>query len=186
MTRSKTGYLACSSYDLSPDTPLPSNYFDLGVDDDNDQRQEPAAFMAVRVPVDIAKRLDSLDGTRTAPRPVSVTQGMEWTFPEGEGPPEGSDRKFEVGALKGRTFIDVTLEHPEHYFTARKSKAVPAAVKEYVAWIEKHFDVDVEHRKLKQVVVAKVSASSTSCSHSKVHHKGSSARFIRTTCVDCL
>jgi len=110
---------------------------------------------------------------------------MEWTFPEGVDPPEGGDRKFSTGVLKGKTFLDVTLETPENFFAARQGKGVPKSLEDYLVWVKKHLDVDVKYKKLKQCIAGRRQSTSSTCEHSNVHHKGSSARFIRTTCSNC-
>ena len=46
---------------------------------------------------------------------------MDWTFPDGVMTPEGGDRRFRYGALKGISFIHVTMEHPEQFLTSSKS-----------------------------------------------------------------
>ena len=55
-----------------------------------------------------------------------------------------------------------------------------------VQWVERYFTVDVE---AKTIVVASASpsanASGAACAHTKVHHKGSSARYVKTTCCAC-
>ena len=70
---------------------------------------------------------------------ISESTAMDWTFPDGQEPPEGSDRKFLSGSLKSKSFLDVTMEHPEQYFSTRKSKTLSAEATEYLRWVEKHF-----------------------------------------------
>ena len=170
MNKTKTGFLA-----VQDDGGRPG----FNTDDPHDW-QDHVADMAVR---------------STPARPIPVTkmvskEPMEWTFADGGGPPEGGNRKFETGVLKGRTFLDITLEHPEQYFSTRHSKTLSGVAKEYIAWVNEHFDRDPTDKML--VVKSSKSASkvdysraSSSCSHAKVHHKGSSARYIRTTCTGC-
>jgi len=45
--------------------------------------------------------------------------------------------------------------------------------------------VDVKSKKLKQLIAGRRQSASSTCEHFNVHHKGSSARFIRTTCSNC-
>jgi hypothetical protein len=131
-----------------------------------------------------------LKGAR--PKPTAQTESG-WTFPPGQGTPAGGDRKFAYGALKGKTFIDVTLEHPEQYFAICKSKTPSNEAKEYIAWVDKSFEVDKNAKQINErgiLPTANATAPSTrldaaSCKHANVHHKGSSVRYRRFTCKDC-
>jgi len=92
--------------------------------------------------------------------------------------------------LKGKTFIDVTLEHPEQYFANYRSKTLSNEAKEYIAWVDKSFEVDKDAKQIKEKGIlltanATAPSSSTSCRHANVHHKGSSVRYRKTTCKDC-
>ena len=63
----------------------------------------------------------------------------------------------------------------------------------YAEWINKNFEVDKTQKTLEiknsKQEENKSSSSAGSdaktCSHTKVHHKGSSARYERSTCKDC-
>jgi hypothetical protein len=118
------------------------------------------------------------------PKPVARAESG-WTFPEGQVTPAGGDRKFVYGALKGKTFIDVTLEHPEQYFANCKSKTLSNEAKEYIAWVDKIFEVDKDAKQINErgiLLTANATAPSTrldaaSCKHANVHHKGSSSEI---------
>ena len=125
-------------------------------------------------------------------QPIPVPPKMDWTFPEGVTAPEGSDRKFghKSGTLRGKTYLDVSLENPEHFFSIEENDKLPKSLAEYVEWVRKHFEVDTMSKKLTQRAAGVQSTGSTSsaskhqsCVDFKVHHKGSSARFIRTHCA---
>ena len=46
---------------------------------------------------------------------------MDWTFAEGEQPPMiGGNKKFPSGTLKGKTWLNVTLDEPEHFFSVHE------------------------------------------------------------------
>ena len=87
----------------------------------------------------------------TRPQPVRKVEPPPpgWTFESGQETPAGGDKKFVFGTLKGKTFIDVTLEHPEQYFTNRRSKTFSKEAKEYVAWVEKSFEVDKDAKRIR-------------------------------------
>lgn len=134
----------------------------------------PTAMMAVK-------------GAR--PKPIAQVEAG-WTFPPGQDTPAGGDRKFAYGTLKGKTFIDVTLEHPEQYFANYRSKTLSNEAKEYIAWVDKSFEVDKDAKQINEKGIlptanATAPSSSTSCKHANVHHKGSSVRYRKTTCKDC-
>ena len=137
--------------------------------------------------------LQSLREFRTGnrrPTPLSLVarpSDMEWTFPDGGSRPLGSDRKFSVGFLKGKTFIDVTMETPQQYFSIYKSTTLSAEAKEYVEWVKKNFDLNLESKliSLKKNSTSQGCASASVCQHEKVHHKGSSARYRKSTCQAC-
>ena len=76
--------------------------------------------------------------------------------------------------LKGKDYISVTLEHPEQYFTCRKSKSIPEEMKEYVKWVTDHFDIDEPGKQihLKKAVPSQASRpDSASYSHSNTHKR---------------
>ena len=79
---------------------------------------------------------------KARPKPVKEPDEPGWTFPPDHDAPPGGDRRFAFGSLKGKTFIDVTLEHPEQYFTTSKSKTLSKEATEYVDWVTANFDVD--------------------------------------------
>ena len=71
---------------------------------------------------------------------------MEWTFPDFQVTPEGGDRLFRLGALKGTSLIDLTVEHPVQYLSAKNSKTTSKEMKEYVEWVDMHFVIDRKTR----------------------------------------
>jgi hypothetical protein len=140
-----------------------------------------AAHMAVRVRPPQEKPI-----AKAKAKPIPVLTDMQWTFPEDQIPPEGGDRKFTTGSLRGKTFLDLTLEHPEQYFTTRKSKTLPTEAADYVKWVERYFVADEAALQLRLPGVrAPGAAAGSDCAHKDVHHKGSSARYIKTTCKTC-
>ena len=63
---------------------------------------------------------------------------------------------------------------------------------DYVTWVKQYYDVDTANKRLtRRVAQGSASAASgggtapVACSHSKTTRKGSSARYIRISCVDC-
>jgi len=109
---------------------------------------------------------------------------MEWTFADDEEPPEGGEKKFTAGTLRGQTYLDITLDHPDQYFTTYRSKTLSEEAKAYVQWVQRHFAVDTEAKQLTPKRHQAEKGSPT-CQHTKVHHKGSSARYLKTTCMQC-
>ena len=88
----------------------PLHYMNLAFDiSDTDDTAASSGYMAVR-----AAKLSE----------TAATSSMDWTFPDGQEPPEGSSRKFLSGSLKNKTFLDVTMEHPEQYFATYKTNSV--------------------------------------------------------------
>jgi hypothetical protein len=189
MSKQKTGMMAVKDRASQPG-------FDLDSDDEN-----PTAFIACCGDSFHCEDEESDDVVFTAcmavrvPRPVTVKKAsvassgsMEWQFEDGNEPPRGSDRKFTAGTLKNKTFINVTLEHPEQYFSTYKSKTLTAEAKDYIKWVQDNFDVDAEGKQVKIKdcgPILRVSGGTAMCSHSKTHNKGSSARYIQTTCCGC-
>ena len=113
--QSKTAHLAVRVYS--------STVFDVHDDEESD---EPVAYVAFHS-----------DCSKMYVKPMPVThmtarESVDWTLPEGEEPPEGHARKFPAGALKSRTFLDVILQHPEQYFSTRKSKSLSIDAREYL------------------------------------------------------
>ena len=92
--------------------------------------------------------------------------------------------------VKRQDLLRRHLGNPAHVFSVDKGKPVPKALSEYVDWVKRHFDIDDKGKKLTQRAAAGVQNTGSSstpgvCDHGKVHHRGSSARFIRTTCCKC-
>jgi hypothetical protein len=58
----------------------------------------------------------------------------DWVFINEEGlplsVPEGGDRKFTVGMLKGRTFLEITLQDKLQYFSIRGAKELSTEQRE--------------------------------------------------------
>ena len=156
---------------------LNEDYFDVSEDDI--ERFEPTAYMVVK----------TSDKSYVQPQPIHDSR-MEWTFPEGEQPPSGGDRKFPSGTLKGKTYLNVTLENPEHFFSVNDGKKNPKYLTEYVDWVRQHYDIDDQAKKLTRRVAQSSSAAASAqpppvaCGHARTHRKGSSARFIRISCCD--
>ena len=84
----------------------------------------------------------------------------------------------------------MTLDEPEHFFSVHEREKNPKYLFEYVAWVKQHYDVDTKNKRLtRRVAQGSTSAGSVPppvvCSHTKKTRKGSSARYIRISCVDC-
>ena len=94
----------------------------------------------------------------------------------------GADKTFKYGLLKGKSFIDIVTEHPVEYFMMKKVKEKSKDMQEFVDWVDFYLNIDPQT----MVVTLKVSANKKeSCTHQHVHHKGSSARYLRSTCKEC-
>ena len=96
--------------------------------------------------------------------------------------------------MKGKTFIDVTLEHPEQYIATCKSKTLSNEATEYVEWVTANFDVDrkckppqlkIKANRMSPAANATSPSSAAACRHEDVHHRGSSAKYIKSTCKNC-
>ena len=109
---------------------------------------------------------------------------MPWVFEDGSPPPEGGDTKFTQGALKNRTYLDVTIEHPQQYFAVEKSKTMPQEQAAYVAWVKRHFTQEGKSLMPKRENPCP-ETNRTTCRHENVHHKGSSTQNVKSTCKDC-
>ena len=72
-----------------------------------------------------------------------------WTFESGRETLAGGDKKFVFGSLKGKTFIDVTLEHPEQSFANCRRNTLSKDTRQYVAWIEKSFEVGKDAKQIR-------------------------------------
>ncbi len=140
--------------------------------------------------------------TPTRPTPVTApvaTSSSEWTVVDEAGlplsVPEGGDRKFTLGLLRGRTFLDVTLKDKLQYFSIRGSKHLNPEQREYAQWVENHFTAHKDKSAnggtidvwltLKPAMPRQEGYIKMACAHPDVHHKGSSARYIRSTCNTC-
>ena len=109
---------------------------------------------------------------------------MQWTLEQ--EPPPGSDSKFKTGALKGRTYLDTTLEHPEQFYIMMKQSdsSRSAETKDYVEWVRRYFTLNTATKTI-HLKAADDKSKGSKCEHLRTTKKGSSARFIRTTCMDC-
>ena len=128
--------------------------------------------------------------TYVQPQPIHGST-MDWTFADGEQPPlMGGNKKFPSGTLEGKTWLNVTLDEPEHFFSVHEREKNPKYLIDYVAWVKQHYEVDTPNKRLtRRVAQGSTSAASVpppvACSHTKKTRKGSSARYIRISCVDC-
>ena len=93
--------------------------------------------------------------------------------------------KVRYWRIEGQDFPGRYLGTSRTFLLCPPRQGLPKTLVDYLVWIRKYFDVDVKSKTLKEFVSGRrQSSSSTTCDHSKVHHKGSSARFIRITCDD--
>ena len=104
------------------------------IDSDDEERDddEHDCSMAVKLPKPVTptKKREEHDLNQSEERP------MEWTFPEYQATPPGGDSVFTTGALRGQSFIDVTLKHPEQYIACRRSKKLTAEMRTYCNWVK--------------------------------------------------
>ena len=101
-------------------------HYDLDSDDENGC--DRVALMAVRLPKPTVQSM-------TREREGEDSQAMDWTFPESHVTPEGGDRLFRLGTLKGKSFIDLTMEHPEQFLLSQKCRTNNKEMQEYVEWV---------------------------------------------------
>ena len=139
----------------------------------------PQGYMAVRLP-------------KALPRPerMNVDQATtdddqlpeDWTV---LGSPPGHETRFSRGTFKNQSFLDVIAKYSDQYVVMKKSKKLVAEDAEFVAWVDKFFQVDHITKEVKPLPPPTRPAQQSECEHKNLHHKGSSAQYIRTTCKDC-
>ena len=133
-----------------------------------------------------------------APKPTSLVGSqdqaadhMDLTFPEERASPEGGEMTFKNGALKGKTFIDMTMNHPEQYCVSSRSKGpISKEMSGYVSWVNKHFHIDNVTKQVRHLPdkthlggMTEEAAEGVAFTHEAgFHGKGSSARYICKTC----
>ena len=122
---------------------------------------------------------------------------MEWTFPEEVETPAGGDQVFKYGVMRGKTFIDATMLHPQNYISLSKSKTkMSKEGEQYVAWAKKYFVIDEEAKTVTRKHATKgvklegnASSSQTTdqsdCQHTTYHKKGTNGRIHNYTCLMC-
>ena len=151
--------------------------------DDSSSEDDKAASMAYKSPKPLKKRGEQHDFDAEEPRT------MEWIFPEPMTMCPGGDQVFTAGSLKGKTFIDVTLKHPQQFLACKKFKSLIVEMRSYVNWAENYYDIDSDTKevKLKGSPAHRQSLDGCTgdCEHRDVHHKGSSAKYQRSTCKAC-
>ena len=96
--------------------------------------------------------------------------------------------------VRGKTWLNATLDNPEYFFAAYEHRKIPKHVAEYVEWVQMHYEVDTQAKRLTRCVArtptpdglaAVVPPPPVACSHAKTTRRGSGARFIRISCADC-
>ena len=188
MNKHKTAHLTTTTpsppgelFSLSqhpPDLPTSSTYnVDSASDEEPDDRSH-AGYMMTGGPVRY---------TPTRPTPVTAsaaTSSSEWTVVDEAGlplsVPEGGDRKFTLGLLRGRTFLDVTLKDKLQYFSIRGSKKLNPQQIEYAQWVEDHFTAHKDRSAnggaidvwltLKPAMPRQEGYIKMACAHPDVHH----------------
>ncbi len=118
---------------------------------------------------------------------------------------EDAQKKFQTGTFKNKTFHDVLHDHPSYYVKVYKQKSLPKEISEFVQWVDKYYDVNKETMEITartrvqltprgHVAASAHGAAGSSSSGiprpcpggcDNFHRKGSSARYIRTTCLRC-
>ena len=117
----KKAHLAIREGRWPEDVPWPTSFVPVGYSlndeaDEPEEEVEKTARMAIRRPEPAAP--SSSSGSR---RPLTVDGEMDWTLPDAETVPTGGERKFQVTpSLRGKTFIDVTFQHPQQYIAYKK------------------------------------------------------------------
>ena len=166
-------------------------------EEDEESGHTPVAHMTVKAAAPSAPATTVAPSTQTTapaktyvqPQPIHGST-MDWTFAEGEQPPLNGNKKFPTGALKGKTWLNVTLDEPEHFFSVQGREKNPKYLVDYITWVKQYYDVDIVNKRLTRSV-AQGSTAATSvpppvaCSHAKTTKKGSSARYVRISCADC-
>ena len=112
-------------------------------------------MMAVKAPA-------SKNKAYKQPVPVAAprTADTGWSFADGDTipqggeqrikMPEGGDRKFPGPSLRGKTFIDVTQDNPEHFFSMHNAKTLHESLSHYVVWVKHNYDIDYKKKTLTQ------------------------------------
>ena len=91
---------------------------------DIDEEDESVAYVAVQggaLPKPVAKAVQQAE-TRKASIAFEEPASMDWEFPEARAPPPGSKQTFTTGKLAGKTFIDVSMKHPETVLVLEEGK----------------------------------------------------------------
>ena len=117
-----------------------------------------------------------------------LTEPMEWHYIAQEETteiPEGGDQTFKQSSLKDKTFHEVLTTKTAQYIVCKKSKVLTAEMKAFVHWVDRHYNVNEETRSVQTKARTAAAASTGACAHLNVHHKASSARYVKTTCTDC-
>ena len=58
--------------------------------------------------------------------------------------------KFSTGTFRGKSFLDVVRELPNHYFQAARTKGnLPKENAEFKEWVEQHFTIDGKNLRMK-------------------------------------
>ena len=112
-------------------------------------------------------------------------QGGEWTFCDSPNLPVDAGKKFvEKGRFQNLTYLTALMRFPTEYLVKARSKKLSAEERAFVLWVQSNYQVDPTTA---HVVRKDVSAQRApgKCECKNVHHKGSSSRYIRSTCKDC-
>ena len=140
--------------------------------------EQPNAFMALRSSSSRAPTIQSIASD------AATGHAEDWTDVDAPS----RNPKFSTGTFRGKSFLDVVREFPNHYFQAARTKGnLPKENAEFKEWVEQHFTIDGKNLRRKTVAVPAQGSTldPNVCPHRNVHHRGSSARYKRHTCKDC-
>eukprot|EP00973_Karenia_brevis_P030183 4160677-Karenia_brevis.AAC.1 len=88
---------------------------------------------------------------------------------------------LQIRYVSWQDFQDVVIQYPEHYFHLKRKKGtLPAETKDFVQWVDIHFEADGKVLNWRTVTAPAQASSSkdrSKCTHQNVHHKGSSAAY---------
>eukprot|EP00973_Karenia_brevis_P045089 6245011-Karenia_brevis.AAC.1 len=88
---------------------------------------------------------------------------------------------FRTGTFRGKSFQGVVTQLSRHYFHSKRKKGIlPAETKDFVQWVDTHFEADgkiMNWRTVAAPAQASGSRDRSKCTHQNVHHKGSSAAY---------
>ena len=97
----------------------------------------------------------------------------------------GWNKEFKSGTYRGMLYGIFLRDYPKQVVSLVKAKSVPANMREFLSWAQRHYCIDVTASTVERKTGEPTSAGPYPGGCKDFTHKGPNACFIRMTCNSC-